>query len=87
MYATCDICGAPEKVSHCAGSTNSIPALERECLPGENPRWRWNAREKRCNVQYLGHNWTINKDEDSHVWFLADIHRVNLFKQLSGRPQ
>lgn len=76
-----------EKAVHSTGSTNSRPGSPVEFLPAENPRWRWNAREQRWNVRYLGHNWTINQAEDSHVWFLADIHRVNLFVERSKRPQ
>jgi hypothetical protein len=69
-------------------STNSRqPWGPDDRLPRENPRWRWNAREKRWNVSFLGYHWTIGKAEEDHVWFLADIHRVNLFTQLTRRSQ
>jgi hypothetical protein len=78
----------PAKAVQSSGSTNSRPALElHDPLPSEHPRWRWNAREKRWTVFFQGHQWTINSAEDSHVWFLADIHRLNLFTQLTKAPQ
>jgi hypothetical protein len=77
-----------EKAAHSSGSTNSRPALElHDPLPSEHPRWRWNARERRWTVFFQGHQWTINSAEDSHVWFFADIHRLNLFTQLTKAPQ
>ena len=77
-----------EGVAQSSGSTNSRPALElTDPLPSEHPRWRWDRRAKKWNVQFQGHNWIIASAEDSHVWFLADIHRLNLFTQLTKAPQ
>jgi hypothetical protein len=67
---------------------SSRPASDRtDPLPSEHPRWRWDRRAKKWNVQFQGHNWIIASAEDSHVWFLADIHRLNLFTQLTKAPQ
>jgi hypothetical protein len=76
-----------EKAAHSTGSTNSRLPLQHDPLPAEHPRWRWSEREKRWIVYFQGHRWTINKADDSHVWFLADIHRLSLFTQLSKSPQ
>jgi hypothetical protein len=78
----------PERVAQSSDSTNSRPALElTDPLPSEHPRWRWDRRAKKWNVQFQGHNWIIGSAEDSHVWFLADIHRLNLFTQLTKVTQ
>jgi hypothetical protein len=77
-----------EKAARSTGSTNSRPPLPLDDpRPSEHPRWRWSAREKRWIVYFQGQRWTINKEEDSHVWFLADIHRLNLFTQLTKSLQ
>jgi hypothetical protein len=75
----------PEKAVPSSGSTSSKPDFDP--LPSERPRWRWDRRAKKWNVQFQGHNWIIDSAEDSHVWFLADIHRLNLFTQLTKAKQ
>jgi hypothetical protein len=71
-----------------SGSTNSKPAFDlSDPRPRENLRWRWDKRCKQWTVVFQGHTWFIGKTEDAHVWFLADIHRLNLFTQLSKAPQ
>lgn len=80
--------GIEGKAALTTASTNSRPLSDLlDARPPENPRWRWNAREKKWNVSFLGYNWIIGKGEDDHVWFLADIHRLNLFTAVSKRAQ
>jgi len=74
--------------AHSIGLTNSKPALDLSGpRPVERPRWRWNQRAKQWMVLFQGHTWFIAQGEENHVWWLADIHRLNLFPQLTRKLQ